>query len=106
MASASDITIVRGNTNEPTDAEPFTDAYIGELVDAEGVAGASATIWEQKAATYSSAVDVTEAGASHKFSDLFNNATKMATYWRKKQAEDDAVVDLTGRVKVKKIERV
>lgn len=105
MASASDILIVRGNTNQPTDAAPFTDDYIGDLIDAVGVTGASAVIWEQKAATYASAVDVTEAGASHKFSDLFANAHKMALYWRKKADEEEDAASASGRVKVKVIQR-
>lgn len=103
MASASDITIVRGNTNEPNNVAPFTDEYIGGLIDASGVAGASAIIWENKAASYSTSVDVTEAGASHKFSNLFDNAQKMITYWRSQAGGTPTPVG--GVLKVKKIER-
>lgn len=101
MASASDILIVRGNTNEPNDVAPFTDAYIGGLIDASDVAGATAVIWENKAAILSEQVDVTEAGASHKFSDLFDHAQKMVTYWRTQAGTEPT----TGTVRVKKIER-
>lgn len=103
MASASDITTVRGNTNEPDDVAPYTDDYVSGLIDANGIAGASAAIWEQKAASLSEMVDVTEAGASHKFSDLFKSASAMASYWRGQ--EDELAEALSGRVRVKKIER-
>ena len=81
MAAPEDIVIVRNNTNEPTET-PYTDEYLGGLVDALGVTGATVTIWEQKVARFSSAIDVTEAGATHKFSSLFDNAVKMLAYWK------------------------
>ena len=85
MADASELAQVRINTNT-TDLAPFEDAYVNGLIDAVGVDGASAAIWRAIAATYSTKVDVTEAGASHKFSDLFKNAVAMA-------AKYDALVD-------------
>lgn len=102
MATPADIARVRLNTNEPNNVDPYTDAYIGGLIDSSGVAGASAIIWEQKAASYSTKVDVTEAGASHKFSDLFDNAQKMIQYWRD---QEEAEGGPAGRVKIKVIER-
>lgn len=103
MADASDIAAVRLNTNEPTDAT-FSDDAIGVLVDELGVAGASASIWGVKAGSYSELVDVTEAGASHKFSDLHKNALAMQKHW-----EGQALLLITpvasGRPKVRQIER-
>lgn len=82
MATASDIAEVRANTNEPDNTLPYTDAVVGAYIDSLGVAGASAKIWQQKAATLvETSVDVTEAGASHKFSDLHKNALAMSKYW-------------------------
>lgn len=103
MASAVDIFIVRTNTNE-LDTSVLTDDYLSVLIDDEGVVGASAIIWESKAAQMAEEVDVTEAGASHKFSDLFNHAKLMAEYWRNK-ADVLIIASTTGRVRVKVIDR-
>jgi len=103
MASASDIELVRINTVEQTD-DVFSDSYIGQLIDENGVTGATAMIWESKAARYSTVMDVSEAGASHKFSDLFKNAKDMALLWRGKVTLETVEVT-TGRVRVKVIDR-
>lgn len=101
MADASDIAAVRDNTDELTDAN-WTDDAISALIDADGVAGASATIWTRKAAKLASAVDVTEAGASHKNSDLYKNALAMAKSF---QTEEATVEAPTGRPVIRQIER-
>lgn len=106
MATDADILYVRRNTNEPTD-DTYTDTVIEELIDANGVSYASAVIWEEKAASVATSADVTEAGASHKFSDIYKNFMAMAKYWRERiTAEDIAEEELVaGRVRVKKIVR-
>lgn len=103
MATEAEILYVRRNTSELTDAI-YSDEMIGELIDANGIDATIASIWEEKSASAASSVDVTEAGASHKFSDVYKNYSAMAAYWRSK-AEADAEPDLGGRVKVKKIVR-
>jgi len=103
MATAAEVAQVRLNTNEATE-DTYTDEAIEELIDAGGVEYASATIWEHKASMYVTSVDVTEAGASHKFSDLFKNASAMAKYWRDRMPVDDAA-DTSGHPRVKKIVR-
>lgn len=79
MAEVTEIAAVRLNTGLTDNVEPWTDDAIGDLVDLYGVDGASASIWRSLAASYSTKVDVTEAGATHKFGDLFKNAQAMAT---------------------------
>ena len=81
MASEADVTEVRLNTAVAEDDETFTQDYISGLIDAGDVASATLTIWKQKAAKYASLVDVTEAGASHKFSDMFKAAEAMIKRW-------------------------
>lgn len=78
MASASDIAVVRENTNEPTEAT-YTDDRLGELIDELGVAGASARIWRTKAAKFAALVDTSTAGTTEKFSDLHKTALAMET---------------------------
>jgi len=101
MASISDIESVRLNVDEPSN-DTYSDDDVGALVDANGVAGASAIIWEQKAARFASMVNTTEAGASHSFGDLNKNALAMASLFR---SQTTAVVNTTSRTKVRKIER-
>lgn len=97
---------VRRLTNEPTE-ERFTDELLEALVTERGVNGAVVHIWEAKAALYSNETDVTESGATHKFSDLYKNAAAEAQRWRKKISDEAIVVPVVSdRVRVKKIERL
>lgn len=106
MATSDQIALVHRNIDEPTE-DNYTDAYIQSLIDASGVNGASAIIWEQKSAGLVGKVNVTEAGASHSFSDLHKNALNMAKEFRNAQVADDAaiVTGNAGRVHVRKIVR-
>lgn len=81
MAASSDIETVRRQTGVSDTGEPYTDAFIATLIDASGVTGATVTIWKELRAKYATLVDVTEAGASHKFSDLFKHATEQLGYY-------------------------
>jgi hypothetical protein len=104
MASTGDIERVRLNTDEPSN-DTYSDDEIGALVDSDGVAGATAIIWEQKAANYSKLVNTTEAGASHNFSDLRKAALEMAEWWEAKALDEAEPTTSTGRVRVRKIVR-
>lgn len=98
MASAAEISVVRLDTNEPDTAGTYTDEVIGALIDEGDTDSATATIWRRKAASYAELVDTTEAGASHKFSDLHKNALAMAAQYETVEVD-------TGRAKVHKIVR-
>jgi hypothetical protein len=102
MATAEEIAFVRRNAALAADDPVWTDEVLEALIDAEGLDGSVATVWESKASTYVVSVDVTEAGASHKFSDLYKNASAQAKYWRDKLAPEE---DISDRVKVRKIVR-
>jgi hypothetical protein len=102
MASASDVKLVRRQVNEPT-TDDYTDTLIGTYIDEIGITGATIRIWEEKAARYSDLVDVTEAGASHKYSDLHKNAMAIAKHYR--SIEESSDVTGGGRPVVKKIQR-
>ena len=101
MASTSDIATVRRNVNESSDAL-YKDEDIEVLIDADGIAGASAAIWREKAAKYAGLVNVSESGASHSYSDLHKNALAMAKAYDVEEAIDEPVVN---RVRVKRIVR-
>jgi hypothetical protein len=104
MATPEQIAEVRENVDEREDTN-WADQAISALVDAAGsVLSASAIIWRRKAAMYADLVDVSEAGASHAFSDLHKNALTMAD---KFDAANQIELSATTvqRVKVKVIDR-
>ena len=103
MADASDIATVRLQTAQTENVPPYDDVYVGALIDASGVTGATIIIYEQLMAKYSKLVDVTEAGASHKFSDLYSQARKQADYYR--SIDGTTLPDVLPAVRVKKIVR-
>lgn len=105
MASTSDIATVRRNVNE-SNTVTYTDVAIGELIDTHGVAGASASIWREKAGVYAGLVNVSESGASHNYSDLHRNALAMAKRWEDLDVTENAPpLAAAGRVVVRKIVR-
>lgn len=80
MATADQIEEVRTNTAQPT-AAVWSDSEIGVLVDAGTVNTASARIWRALAATYVTATDRSEAGASIKLDPLYAKAISQAEYY-------------------------
>lgn len=102
MATSEHVSLVRAYTDEPTE-DAWTDAALGALIDELGVDSATSRVWAEKQARYSKLVDVSEAGASRKMSQAFDQATKMAAYWRT-IAEGD-VVDSGRSARVHKIVR-
>lgn len=105
MASASDVDDVRLNTNIDADDDRFTFAVISAYVDALGIAGASAKIWEQKAATAADLVDVSEAGATERLGQLQKAAADMATFWGGKATEASGVIPSAARARSKPLTR-
>lgn len=101
MASAGDIATVRRNVNESTTVI-YSDGTIGTYIDANGVTGASAIIWREKAARYSELVNVSESGASHSYSDLYKAALAMASKYESIEFLPPVSI---GHVHVKKIVR-
>jgi len=100
--AAAEVAQVRVNTNEPTD-DLFVDEEIQSLIDAGSVDSASAAVWKAKAAVYADLADTTEAGASHKYGDLFNRALQMQAMYEGLVAA--AVETLPTGPKVRLIER-
>lgn len=80
MATPAQIAELRIKINEPTDALPYTDEILGELIDANaGDTNAVAkTIWQGKAAAVAHLVDISEGGSSRKMSDMYKNFLAIA----------------------------
>lgn len=84
MATAAEVAQVRVNTGQNTD-EVITDPEIAEIIDDLGsVQAASAEVWRRLAAEYAKLVDTKEAGAEHKWSELWKRAMEMADFWEKR----------------------
>lgn len=81
----------------------FTDEELGEIIDENNgnLQAAASVVWESQAARYSKIVDITESGSSRKMGDLFDNAMKMAA-WYKEQANP---IDVSGVTRIGKIVR-
>lgn len=82
MADPADVQTVRRLSNIPSPAEPYTDQFLSDLIDGQGIFGAISTLWEEKAAQFVLAVDTTESGSSRKLSQLRENALAMAAHYR------------------------
>lgn len=62
----------------------WTDDELSTLIDENNgnLSAAASVVWESQAASYSQIVDITESGSSRKMGDLFDNAMKMAQYYK------------------------
>lgn len=92
MATPEQITELRWMIDDPTGSDAqFTDQYLGDLIDKnpENLDLAAVSVWEQKAAGFSTAVDISESGSSRSNSGLYRNALEQANYWRKKSVGAD-----------------
>lgn len=80
MATAEQIVSLRLLIAEPNDVAPFSDAELGERIDAadSDLDLVAYEVWTEKAASYAGAVDTTESGSSRKLSQLQDNALEMA----------------------------
>lgn len=89
MATPAEITELRIEARELTDAEPYTDTFLGELIDAYGVTDSARRIWVSKRNAVASLVDITEGGSSRKMSQLFDNYSKIVLSYNEGPATDD-----------------
>jgi len=108
MASPSEIAQVRINTDLVNQDEPWDDDAIGAMIDQGlSVTRTSAELWRRKAAGVSGLVSMSEAGASHSFSDLQDQYLTMAKMYddMAATAEADITGGGTGRVKINVIDR-
>lgn len=82
MATSDEIALLRAAIGEPDDSNGWTDEKLGDLIDSLTTVNAAAlNVWQSKAASFSSLVDVSESGSSRSMSQLFKNAQAMATYY-------------------------
>ena len=81
MASASEIASLRRMVNEPT-ATTYNDDTLGALIDdSVNLAGAAASIWQEKASRFAQLVNVKEGSSSRDLGDLYEQALSMSTHY-------------------------
>lgn len=88
MADQVDIDMLRRATGIMDDTEPYTDEALSALLDSLGFNIAAAQLWEELAAKYSTAVDMSESGSSRSLSQLHRNALTMAGRYRELENQD------------------
>lgn len=93
MATNEQIAELRRMASEPDDTNGYTNTVLNDIIDenSNDLNVSAASIWQEKASTYSEMVDISEAGSSRKNSQLMANALSMARYYRQ-QATDLAPV--------------
>lgn len=78
--SEEEVRYVRQMTNESSD-EHYPDDAIQQLIDNHGLIGTIVRIWRDRAARFSALADVSDSGARHSFSQLYDHARKQLAYW-------------------------
>lgn len=89
MATNLEIAELRAETQEPDNTEPYTDTFLGELIDAHGVTESAYRIWKAKRNSVASLVDISEGGSSRKMSQLFDNFDKIVKGYETADASID-----------------
>lgn len=81
MATAEAILELRRKIGDVTEPFEYEGGVLSVLIDSYDASTdkAASSIWTERAATYATMVDISEAGSSRKNSDLFKNAQAMAT---------------------------
>lgn len=93
MATSEQIAELRRMASEPDGSNGYSDEVLDDLIDSNGgdLNLSAASIWQEKASTYSEMVDITEAGSSRKNSQLMSNALNMAKYYNGQAASGDPI---------------
>jgi hypothetical protein len=83
VASADAVAQLRLLIAEPDNAEPYTDDALSARLDANPDSNMVAyDIWTEKAAARADLADISEGGSSRKQGDLYEQALKMAEFYR------------------------
>lgn len=104
MATSLEIAELRAETQELTNAEPYTDTFLGELIDAYGIPESAYRIWKAKRNTVASLVDISEGGSSRKMSQLFDNYDKIVKGYETAETSIDSPTTYAPRTR--KAERI
>lgn len=91
MADAADIETVK----DLLPADPgWDDAKISLYLDSGKTVPETMTLfWESQASKFSTQIDVNESGSTRSLSKLYDNAIRLAEYWRDRAQKDKDQID-------------
>lgn len=102
MATQVELALLRDMVSEPDDGEGWTDERLEVFIESgRNVTGttnlrkAAAAVWEAKAANYVEHNDVSESGSSHRLSQSFDHAQKMAVLYGSTSTDPTVVAAAT-----------
>jgi hypothetical protein len=83
VATPAEILVLRRMVDDQTAPFTWSDGDLGDMLDAADgdSTNVAAELWRQKAATFSTMVDVSESGSSRAMSKAFSQALEMAKYY-------------------------
>lgn len=106
MADAADIETVK----DLLPADPgWDDTKIALYLDAgKSVSEVMTLFWESQASKFSTQIDVNESGSVRSLSKLYDNAIKLAEYWRDRaqKEKDKETLDEDSRLRFNTITRI
>lgn len=105
MATTTQLDELRALTDVLASDPVYTPIVLGALIDEQGMNAAAASVWRRKAASYTSLVDVSESGSSRSMSQLYKNASAQAVSFQTLADAEGVVVPLSGRTRIRSIER-
>lgn len=81
MAEAADIERVK-RLAHPTIIANYSDTDIGAMIDADGVRGTLAELWEERATDTADFTTIKEGSSSREMAKAHDHAKERAAYWR------------------------
>lgn len=77
MATSNEILELRGLVQEANNVAPWTDEFLGGLIDRYGIKKSARSIWIQKAGERVDLVTISEGGSTRSASDAHKHALEM-----------------------------
>lgn len=105
MATSQQILELRAEIQELTDTEPYTDSFLGALIDSYGPDSAAQRVWISKRNAAAKLVDISESGSSRKMSQLFTNYNAIVASYGSEIGVDDPL-EATYAPRTRKAERI
>lgn len=105
MALEEEVLALRRATDEPT-SDNYSDLVLSERLDADLDFNQTASaIWREKAAAFSTLINVSESGSSRSMGDLYKNALAFANHYSSLIVTEEQAVAAKSRVGTRAIER-
>lgn len=106
MATSDEVLRLR-RISAYTAVDPYDDTQLSALIDASSIFRVAERLWNEKAASYASLVNVSESGSSRNLGDAHKNALAMAKYYKglADEEESETPVDVSRFARTRAIVR-